>query len=189
VKIKLNFVIVVTIILFCSISSTLLSHHIRGLPHYGYSENYPQIPTFEETRVVEHYEITFSFIRIFETNNCDLAVYIKDIITDEPYKEIITYQVFDNSDDIENTHTVEVVPDPTNTYRAGWVYDDPGIYTLQVKFKNDDLVIDEEFQFQAGDIEFNMLWIIIPSIFILSLFTAASLKRRKKIKKTKFVNN
>ncbi len=33
------------------------SHHIKGLPHYGYLENYPQTPTFELQATIAPYDI------------------------------------------------------------------------------------------------------------------------------------
>lgn len=33
------------------------SHHIKGLPHYGYLENYPQTPTFELEATIAPYDI------------------------------------------------------------------------------------------------------------------------------------
>jgi ferredoxin len=52
------------ILTFLVLASVASAHHIRGLPHYGYTENYPQNPVLE--RVVKHkqyyiYVNTYSF--------------------------------------------------------------------------------------------------------------------------------
>lgn len=35
-----------------------LAHHIKGMPHYGYIENYPQIPTYEKRVVAPPWQVT-----------------------------------------------------------------------------------------------------------------------------------
>ncbi len=34
------------------------AHHIKGLPHYGYTENYPQVPTLEVQAAAPPYQVT-----------------------------------------------------------------------------------------------------------------------------------
>ena len=48
------------------------SHHIKGLPHYGYLENYPQIPTRELFMEAAPYEITL-VAYLLEDINVDRA--------------------------------------------------------------------------------------------------------------------
>ncbi len=38
--------------------SDAMAHHIKGMPHYGYIENYPQTPTFEVTAAAPPYSVT-----------------------------------------------------------------------------------------------------------------------------------
>ncbi len=40
------------------VPSPATAHHVKGLPHYGYLENYPQSPTLEERVAAPPYEIT-----------------------------------------------------------------------------------------------------------------------------------
>ncbi|MFQ5693725.1 MAG: hypothetical protein ACE5IM_11855, partial [Nitrospinota bacterium] len=34
------------------------AHHMRGQPHYGYAENYPQVPTRETRAQIDEYDVT-----------------------------------------------------------------------------------------------------------------------------------
>lgn len=161
------------------ITTTTYAHHIRGLPHYGYSENYPQIPTYEETRVVDRWEIIFSFIKIFETRNCDLAVYIKNRNTGKPFNGIVTFQVFGEREDPQKAHSVNARLDPTNTFRVGWSYEKDGIYTLRIRFADGAQEYVEDFKMQMGEVGFQWLWLLLPGAVILILVVLIIVKRLK----------
>jgi hypothetical protein len=142
------------------------AHHIRGLPHYGYAENYPQIPTYEETRIVDDWQIRFSFIRIFETKHCDLAVYIQNLKTGKPYQGTVTFHVFGQREDPDESHPFDTHLDPTNTFRVQWVYEEDGIYILRLRFKDERKEYIEDFKMQMGKVGFNPFWIILPGIVV-----------------------
>lgn len=44
--------------LMASLSSDAAAHHIKGMPHYGYLENYPQTPTYERRVSAPPFEMT-----------------------------------------------------------------------------------------------------------------------------------
>ncbi len=156
------------------------AHHIRGLPHYGYSKNYPQTPTYEETRIVDDWQIVFSFIKIFETKNCDLAVYLKNTKTGEPFHGVVTFKVFAQWDDPDRVHSFDAHAHATNTYRIGWVYEKDGIYTLRITFNDGHQTYVEDFKMQMGNVGFNKLWLILPGLVILILVLLNVFKRFKK---------
>ncbi len=154
------------------------AHHIRGLPHYGYADNYPQTPTYEEIRSVGDWEINYSYIRIFETKVCDLAVYIKNTKTGKPYQGSVSFHVFAQWEKPEDTHAFDTLLDPTNTFRVQWVYEDDGYYFVRIKFVVDNEEIVEEFKMQMGEVGFNFLWLILPGSVLLILVLLVVFKRR-----------
>jgi ferredoxin-type protein NapH len=172
--------VAVFIVLSClGMGTEAFAHHIRGLPHYGYSDNYPQTPTYEELRAVDDWEINFSFIRIFETKVCDLAVYIRNVKTGKPYQGTVTFHVYGQSEKPEDTHPFDTLLDPTNTFRVQWVYEEDGIYIMRVRFKDEQKVYVEEFKMQMGEVGFNFLWLILPGAVILILILMVFFNRRK----------
>ena len=48
---------IAVIVLGAVLSHTALAHHVKGMPHYGYLENYPQTPTREWHLTAPPYEI------------------------------------------------------------------------------------------------------------------------------------
>ena len=54
------------------------AHHYKGLPHYGYFENYPQVPYLEHIKETPNYEI-FVAIYNFQGFNMDKVESPKDV--------------------------------------------------------------------------------------------------------------
>ncbi len=160
------------------ITTSAHAHHIRGLPHYGYSKNYPQVPTYEESRVVDDWEISFSYIKIFETKNCDLAIYLKNTKTGKPFDGVMSFKVFGEHEDPHDVHAYDAHRH-TNTYRVGWVYEKDGIYTLRITFNDGAKTYVEDFRMQMGNVGFNKFWLILPGVVILVLVVLNIIKRRR----------
>ena len=80
-------------IAFFALANTAQAHHIRGLPHYGYTENYPQNPTREKVVKHKHYYIyvtTYSFEGLQREksdtpDDVQFYIYIKNMKTGQPY--------------------------------------------------------------------------------------------------------
>ncbi len=106
------------------------AHHIRGLPHYGYAENYPQNPTYEVQGVVDTFRVHLSAFEIYDTREVDIAVYVFNEEANKAYSEGLTISVSDGS----TTTSGPGVPDVSNTYHVRWVYEEGGIYQVEVTF-------------------------------------------------------
>ncbi len=70
-------------------------HHILGLPHYSYKENYPQAPTLEYPATTGPYDVLMTSYpgqpEVGEPAN--ITFYIKDRTTGLPYEQNITARV------------------------------------------------------------------------------------------------
>jgi hypothetical protein len=110
------------------------AHHIRGIPHYSYRDNYPETPVYEIIDKVAHYEVVFTYYSIPGQQALDLAVYIKDTVTLEPYTEPVVFRVFGRHEDPDESHPFTAYRNPTNVYKVGWVYEDDGDYHVRVTF-------------------------------------------------------
>lgn len=73
--------------------NTVSSHHYKGLPHYNYFDNYPQVPIFEYIQEDKDYTI-FATIYNFQGLTLDMVdspddvrfyIYIYDLKTDKSY--------------------------------------------------------------------------------------------------------
>ena len=70
-------------------------HHIIGIPHYSYKENYPQAPTLEYPATSGPYDILMTTYpgRPKPGEPANIAFYIKDRNTDTPFDGSITMRV------------------------------------------------------------------------------------------------
>jgi len=71
------------------------AHHILGLPHYSYKENYPQIPTLEYPAKSGPYQVLLTCYpgKPEPGEAANLAIYIKDEVNNEPYGQSIQVRV------------------------------------------------------------------------------------------------
>lgn len=71
------------------------AHHILGLPHYSYKENYPQVPTLEYPAKSGPYEILMTCYpgKPKPGEAANLAIYIKDETSGQPYNHPVQVRV------------------------------------------------------------------------------------------------
>jgi len=113
------------------------AHHIRGIPHYSYQDHYPETPVYELTEVVEGYLITFTYYQIPGQLALDLAMYIRDSLSQEPYDGAVVFTVWGRHEDPEVSHPFTAYRNPTNIYKVGWVYEESGSYYVRIQFTDD----------------------------------------------------
>ena len=88
------------------VSSIVMAHHYKGLPHYSYFENYPQVPTLEFVGVHNGYEI---FVTVYNFQGLDLKVvedpdvvrlyaFIYNIKTERIYKGQARFEIYSDGE-------------------------------------------------------------------------------------------
>ena len=87
------------VILALLLSATAEAHHILGLPHYSYKENYPQAPTLEYPATTGPYDVLMTSYpgRPVPGEAASVCFYIKDRNTNVPYGQPVTVQVLETA--------------------------------------------------------------------------------------------
>ena len=96
----------VLVILLFIIVSTVKAHHYKGLPHYNYFDNYPQVPIFEYINETEDYTV---FITIYNfqglsldmvdsPNDVRFYIYLYDLNTDKSYEGEAQFNVYSHGE-------------------------------------------------------------------------------------------
>lgn len=87
--------VVVAAVVFLLCPPPVQGHHILGLPHYSYKENYPQVPTLEYPATSGPYDILMTSYpgRPEPGESANVAFYIKDRNADVPFGSSITVRV------------------------------------------------------------------------------------------------
>ncbi len=91
------------------------AHHILGLPHYSYKENYPQVPILEYPASTGPYDILLTSYpgRPIPGETANLAFYIKNRDSGQPYQEPIRVRIlrtFTFGRSLEVLSSLEVIP-------------------------------------------------------------------------------
>ena len=130
--------IVVGLLLAFGWSSEAEAHHNKGLPHYGYYENYPQVPTEEHVTVRGRWEMgatIFNFQGYTDRRSSDTPrdvkffVYLYDLKGDGPYLGAVTFDLLLDRRRVAGFQRASV--DEENIYTTRETLPESGEYELQ----------------------------------------------------------
>lgn len=116
--------------------SPVEAHHILGLPHYSYKENYPQRPTLEYPAKTGPFDVLLtSYPGIpVPTEPANLAFYIKNRVLNRVLEEAVTIRILKTSTFGDNT---VIYPSTTRTpfdneYKFHVTFPDDGEYIVEL---------------------------------------------------------
>jgi hypothetical protein len=157
------------------------AHHIRGIPHYSYQENYPQAPAFEEFRESGPWLLQFTYWQIPSQDALDLALYVKSRDADKPYTGAVKLQVFKQGEDETNdiNHPFNAYANPRNIHKVGWVYEEPGIYIVKVDLGDGAEKISERFTIQIGTIPPNYWFLGGAVVVVVGLMAGVAIIKKR----------
>jgi Pyruvate/2-oxoacid:ferredoxin oxidoreductase delta subunit len=156
------------------------AHHIRGIPHYSYQENYPQAPLFEEFRDTGPWTMQFTFWPIPSQKALDLALYVKHATTDKPYDGPVTFRVYQHGEDLsEGNHPFQATANPRHIHKVGWVYEEDGIYYAEISLGEGGQAVSETFRFQVGRVRPNYLLLGASALAVLALIASVAIIKQR----------
>ncbi len=162
------------------IGGSISAHHLRGIPHYSYKNNYPETPVYEVVETADNWTVTFTYYRIPGQQALDLAIYIRDSLSNEPYSGAVAFKVFGQHEDPTESHTLTAYRNPTNIYKVGWVYEDDGIYYVRITF--DDSLKTQNILFELSVGGENRVWYLLCGsvMIVVSMAAVVGVLRRKR---------
>ncbi len=97
---KVSLPIIALVIGVC-LPSVAFAHHNKGLPHYGYYENYPQVPTEETVNITGHWEMGATIFNFqgYERRNANsprdvkFFTYLYDLEQGAPYLGPVEFEI------------------------------------------------------------------------------------------------
>jgi hypothetical protein len=167
-----------TMLLVCLACSVANAHHIRGIPHYTYSENYPNAPKVEYVREIDNVALRMTYYEIPGTKNVDLAMYVKNRQTGKVFDGKVIYAVYGEKENPLKAHSVEALKNKNNIYKAGWVYEEEGLYFARVIFDCDGQKVDEIFKMQIGATDVNYWFLGLVGGGVLALIVVVAVIKR-----------
>ena len=176
------FTIFYTVFLF---PVTTPAHHQLGLPHYLYSENYPQIPTMVIDADAEGYTVTFSTFpgNPMPGETVRTKVYIKQIRSGKAFTEPVTMSVTKETflgGEVTIVPPRQVGPD-YNEYKMSLEFPGAEQYFVNVTFEPRDGFYETiPFPVVSGTTDFNLIPVISGSIFLAIFLLVCFTNKRKR---------
>lgn len=164
--------------------SQLHAHHQLGLPHYLYSEDYPQIPTMVIDADAEGYTVTFA---IFPGNPnpgdiVRIKVYIKHKNSGKVYEKPIEMSVSTESFFKGESIVLEprTVSTDYNEYKMSYQFDEAEKYLINVTFEpRKDFFEKIPFPIVIGKTNFSLIPIFIGGFFLVIFIIVGFVSKRK----------
>ena len=160
-----------------------LAHHNKGLPHYGYYENYPQVPVDEYIRVQGRWEIgatVFNFQgydrRSAETpNDVKIFLYLYDLERERGYRGALDVEILRDGEVVSRFERLEV--DQESIYSTRETLPASGEYELRAWIEGEAVTLPFRVDLLDDGLE---LWVaLVFSVPILAIFTLAWLGRKR----------
>lgn len=132
-------------VLFFMIIGSAKSHHYKGLPHYNYFDNYPQVPIFEYINETEDYTV-FITIYNFQGLSLDMVnspddvrfyVYLYNLRTDKSYVGEAQFNLYSHGELIKRFINIK--------------QEEERIFSVKAEVKEqDDLILEAIFTDENG---------------------------------------
>ncbi len=173
-----------------TVAGTALAHHNKGLPHYGYFENYPQVPTEEFIDEVGRWEVgavffNFQGMRRETSDTPDdvrIFAYLFDLDAQRGYRGPLTLRVqTDDGQVVDRFDRLE--PDQEGTYVMRVTLPASGRYHLVYEVERDGGVEEVPLAFDI-DLEADRVpWVPIAlgGALLALVFTVAAAGRNNRV--------
>jgi ferredoxin-type protein NapH len=124
------------LVAFLALSGSAVGHHILGLPHYSYKENYPQVPTLEYPAVTGPWDVLMTSYpgRPAPGEPANLAFYVKHRESGAPYSRAVSIRVLQTFTFGENREVVAAtaVPPFDHTHKLSVNFPEDGEFVVEL---------------------------------------------------------
>jgi ferredoxin len=178
-----------SVTLFAGLPSSAEGHHILGLPHYSYKENYPQVPTLEYPAIVGPYDILLTSYpgKPVPDETASLSIYMKHSTTGIPFDKPITVRVvqtftFGRSREIFKPTVSEPIEQP---HKMAVTFPEDGEYIVEVTMVVEGKTEVIPFVMVAGEPSATLsviVAIIAGLILFIIVVRAIKIKRDRRMK-------
>ncbi len=166
--------------------SVASAHHNKGLPHYGYFANYPQVPTEEYVAIDGRWEIgatIFNFQgydgrRTSSTpNDVKIYLYLYDVEADASYSGPVDIVIRRDGEIVARYDRTE--PDEESVYSTRETLPESGDYELVALVDGREVVLDFHVDLDDGPSMVLVLAIVVPVLLVFGLALFGRKRRRR----------
>ena len=167
------------------LSAPALAHHNKGLPHYGYFENYPQVPTEEYVRLDGRWEVgatifNFQGLRDRQTsetpNDVKFFMYAYDLDRDQGYHGPLSVTITLDGEPVSLIERLE--PDGEGVYISRETLPRSGEYELVFLLEGASVALPFSVDLDADRVQWGLIVALGGGVGGLFLLALAGRKRR-----------
>ncbi|MBW2459349.1 MAG: hypothetical protein JRI68_32955 [Deltaproteobacteria bacterium] len=162
-------------------------HHILGLPHYKYGDDYPQIPYVEILGQVDTKALHFTYFPGTPKpgERVRFKLYVKDQRTGEPFREplravVVRKQTLQRAEQLEVLELRTGQGPEGNDYKFFHVFDHPEAFEIRVTFPTSNGSEVVPFPVHIGVTDTRPLFGGAVAVLVLAIGTVAVVKRRRR---------
>lgn len=169
----------------CLLPSGAQAHHNKGLPHYGYFENYPQVPTEEYVTIQGRWEVGATIFNFQgydarhtsdTPNDVKIYLYLYDLEADEGYSGPLDVEIRRDGELVSRFDRVAV--DEESVYSTRETLPGSGTYQLVAFAQGAEVIVPFHVDMDDG-----VSWWLVGGIAfpVLLLFWLAIIGRRRRL--------
>jgi ferredoxin len=187
---------IIGMLVFAWLPGPASAHHNKGMPHYGYFENYAQVPSEEYLTIQGRWEMgatLFNFQgldrRTADTpNDVKIYIYLYDRDAGRGWEERVEFSILLDGESIA-TFVREHV-DEESVYSTRETVPRSGDYELVAHVDGDHVVLPFHVDLASDGVRWGLiLALTVPALGIFSLaFYGRSRRRRPRVRKTLDMN-
>ena len=176
-------------LLLLLLGSSASAHHNKGLPHYGYFENYPQVPTEDYIHLDGRWEVggvlfNFQGLNARATsdtpNDVKFYVYVYDLDANQTVRAPIDFTIL--KEGVVVTRFERTEPDQEGVYITRETLPESGAYTLVYDFVQDGAPVHLTLPFQVDLAADRVNWPLLGGLGagVILVFSLALAGRRRR---------
>jgi hypothetical protein len=166
----------------------LSAHHVLGLPHYKYGDEYPQIPYLEVIAQVGSTDLDFTYFPGIPRpgESVRFKLYIRDRETGEPYREplraeVVKRRFLRRPTQVAAPFEIRTGSGPEkNDYKFFLTFQEPEAYQVRVHFPHGGAVETIPFPVVIGKTDDRPLLFAAAGLLGLAVVAVAMVKRRRR---------
>ncbi len=168
------------------------AHHNKGMPHYGYFENYAQVPSEEFLAIDQRWEMGATLFNFqgLDRRNADtpndvkIYIYLFDLEAGRGWEGPADFEIVDGDQSIARFSRQHV--DEESVYSTRETIPHAGEYRLIVRVDGDRLELPFYVELATDGIRYELvLALLIPTLALFAVARRGRQKRRKHRRKTR----
>ncbi|MCP4444964.1 MAG: 4Fe-4S binding protein [Myxococcales bacterium] len=190
--VRLPVIAIVALVASFALPSVAQAHHNKGLPHYGYYENYPQVPTDEYVAIRGKWEIGATFFNFQGLTRRDsdtpkdvkIYAYLYDLEADYAYMGEADFEIRKDGKVIARFERLQV--DSEAVYSSRETFPESGDYQLVAIMGDTEVKLDFYIELAGNGINwFLVIAIGLPVLLVFGLAFHGRRRTKKRLRAPK----